>query len=108
MNTSLSKNPTFRRRLVDAVMLGVFAFAASGLAMAGEATPSSGPAYYRTELQTKVVPNQTHGDAGNRYDWNVDYPSQLAPQAVPSPHDASVAQMEATTASASTTARQPD
>lgn len=88
MNISLStKTPSFRNRTIKALLLGAIALGVSSFAMAHETVQQPASTTYQVALQAKVLSNQGHGEAGNRADWNVDYPSQLAPQTVPVTND---------------------
>ncbi|WP_130618508.1 hypothetical protein [Dyella amyloliquefaciens] len=83
MNVRLPiKTFSFRNPSIKAWLLGALAFGASGFAMADDAAQQPAVATYHAALQAKVIPERLNGEAGNRVDWNVDYPSQLAPQAV--------------------------
>lgn len=83
MNISTStKIHSVRNRAIKALFLGAAALTVSGFATAHEAAPQPASTTYQTALQPKIVAAQANHDAGSRVDWNVDYPSQLAPQTV--------------------------
>jgi hypothetical protein len=89
MNISLStKTPSLRNRTIKTLLLGAMALGVSSFAAAHETVQQPASIAYRTALQPKVAPTQAYVDATARTDWNVDYPSQLAPQAVPATSNA--------------------
>ncbi|MBV8159065.1 MAG: hypothetical protein JO278_15505 [Dyella sp.] len=97
MNLSTStKMPTLRNRTIKALLLGVIALAASGLATAHDATPQPTSNTYQAALQATIVPTQAGAEAGSRIDWNVDYPSQLAPQTVRVAHNVPTSKLTST------------
>lgn len=84
MNISLAtKIPSLRARTTKVWLLGALALGASSFAMANETAQQPASNTYQLALQAKVLSNKDQGEAGNRVDWNGDYPSQLAPQKVP-------------------------
>lgn len=80
----------FKGRLLAALAL---AFVAN-MAIADDAAPALASA---TATQQPMQARQNQGDAGERADWNVDYPSQLGPQ----PLTRATAPKDAATATAS-------
>lgn len=77
-----TKTPSLRSRTIRTLLLGAMALAASGFATAHEAAPQPASTTYQAALQAKISPIRADQEAGSRIDWNVDYPSQLAPQTV--------------------------
>ncbi|WP_201315333.1 hypothetical protein [Dyella sp. EPa41] len=71
-----------RNRAIKSLWLGAMALAVSGFATAHEAAPQPASTTYQAALQAKIVPTQARDEAASRSNWNVDYPSQLAPQPV--------------------------
>lgn len=83
MNVSTTPKISFARtRTIKALLLGAMALAVSGFATAHDAAPQPASTTYQAALQAKISATQAGHEAGSRIDWNVDYPSQLAPQTV--------------------------
>lgn len=82
--STFAKIPFVRNRTINALLLGAIALTVSGFASAhgADASPQPASTVYPTAIQPTIVAAPTLREAGNRSDWNVDYPSQLAPQAV--------------------------
>jgi len=69
--------------LLAALALSLAAFA--GGSQAADTTPSSqGTAHLRATARGDGQRNVSASEVNGRADWNVDYPSQLAPQVLPS------------------------
>jgi hypothetical protein len=77
-----TKIPSIRKRTIEALVLGAMALAVTGFATAHDTAPQPASTTYQAALQAKIVPTRAGQQAGSRIDWNVDYPSQLAPQAI--------------------------
>lgn len=97
MNLSTStKLSSLRNRTIKAVLFGAIALAASGFATAHDAAPQPASTTYQAALQAKIAPTQAGHEAGSRIDWNVDYPSQLAPQTVRVAHNVPASEVTST------------
>ncbi|RAO77636.1 hypothetical protein [Dyella jiangningensis] len=102
MNLSPStRTPPLPRRVINALLLGAVALGVSHLAMADEAVQQPSAATYQVAVQSRLLPDPHRGEAGDRVDWNVDYPSQLAPQPVDVANDAPVNKLASTVATSS-------